>query len=82
MKNNNDIINDKTINKKFENQDSMLQEKPIGVYVKQDENGNIIEVNSDIFIDDFTGWKKIAEGYGDKFAHAQTQWFENENTMQ
>ena len=30
--------------------------KPIGVYAKYDENGNIIEVNSDIFIKNFNGW--------------------------
>ena len=50
--------------------------KPIGVYAKYDENGNITEVNSDIFIRDLTGWTKIDEGYGDKFAHAQSLYFE------
>ena len=49
--------------------------KPIGVYAKYDENGNIIEVNSDIFIRDLTGWTKIDEGYGDRYAHAQSQYF-------
>ena len=51
--------------------------KPIGVYAKYDQNGNITEVNSDIFIRDFTGWTKIDEGYGDRYAHAQSQYFEN-----
>lgn len=50
--------------------------KPIGVYAKYDENGNIIEVNSDIFIKNFDGWTKIDEGYGDRYAHAQSQYFE------
>ena len=49
--------------------------KPIGVYAKYDENGNIIEVNSDIFIKNFDGWTKIDEGYGDRYAHAQSQYF-------
>lgn len=49
--------------------------KPIGVYAKYDENGNIIEVNSDIFIKNFDGWTKIDEGYGDRYAHAQGQYF-------
>ena len=49
--------------------------KPIGVYAKYDENGNIIEVNSDIFIKNFDGWTKIDEGYGDRYAHAQNQYF-------
>ena len=53
-----------------------LKEKPIGVYVKVNEEGYIINVNSDIFLQDFTGWQKIDEGYGDKFAHAQSQYFE------
>ena len=53
------------------------QSPPIGVYVKVNEDGFITDVNSDIFITDFTGWQKIDEGYGDKFAHAQSQYFEN-----
>lgn len=52
--------------------------KPIGVYAKYNQNGNITEVNSDIFIRDFTGWTKIDEGYGDRYAHAQSQYFEKE----
>lgn len=52
------------------------KEKPIGVYVRYDENGNIIEVNSDIFIKNFDGWTKIDEGYGDRYAHAQSQYFD------
>jgi len=47
----------------------------IGVYVKTDSDGNIIEINSDIFIKDLSGWIKIDEGEGDKFAHAQSQYF-------
>ena len=54
-----------------------VKERPIGVYVKTNEEGYITEVNSDIFIEDFTGWQKIDEGYGDKFAHAQSQYFES-----
>ena len=58
-------------------EDSPLEthEKPIGVYAKYDENGNVKEVNSDIFIDDLSGWTKIDEGFGDRFAHAQNQYF-------
>lgn len=53
------------------------RDKPIGVYVKYDENGKVKEVNSDIFITDFASWTKIDEGYGDRFAHAQSQYFNN-----
>lgn len=52
------------------------QSPPIGVYAKVNENGFITDVNSDIFITNFTGWQKIDEGYGDKFAHAKSQYFE------
>lgn len=55
-----------------------IKDKPIGVYVKYDNDGNIKEINSDIFIKDFTGWQKIDEGYGDKFAHAQSQYLDKE----
>ena len=79
-----DKMSDVTItNEEETKQDESVFEKAIGVYVKYDENGNIIEVNSDIFIRDLTGWTKIDEGYGDKFAHAQSQYFDkplmNEN---
>ena len=48
--------------------------RPIGVYVKRNNAGKIVEINSEIFIDDLTGWEKIDEGYGDMYAHAQTQY--------
>lgn len=51
-------------------------EQPIGVYVKTNKDGYITEVNSDIFIKDLTEWTKIDEGYGDKYAHAQSQYFD------
>ena len=52
----------------------MIEEK-IKVYVKVNENKEIIEVGSGIFIKDLTDWIKIDEGYGDKYAHAQSQYF-------
>lgn len=51
-------------------------EQPISVYVKTNAGGYITEVGSDIFIKDLTGWIKIDEGYGDKYAHAQSQYFD------
>ena len=41
------------------------------VYVKTDENGVIIAVNSSAFLSDTIGWTEIAEGTGDRFHHAQ-----------
>lgn len=51
-------------------------EQPIGVYVKLNDKNEVVEVNSSIFIKDFTGWTKIDEGFGDKYAHAQSQYFD------
>ena len=51
-------------------------QEPIKVYVKVNTNNEIIEVGSSVFIQDLTGWTKIDEGFGDKFAHAQSQYFE------
>ena len=49
-----------------------VKRRPIGVYVKRDKNGKVIQINSEIFIEDLTGWEKIDEGFGDKYAHAQS----------
>lgn len=43
----------------------------ISVYVKTNANGVVIGINSSIFISDISGWIKIDEGIGDRFAHAQ-----------
>ena len=51
-------------------------EQPIKVYVKVNKNNEIIDVGSSIFIKDFNSWIKIDEGFGDKYAHAQSQYFE------
>ena len=50
-------------------------EQPIKIYVKVNENNEIIDVGSSIFIKDLNGWIKIDEGFGDKYAHAQSQYF-------
>ena len=52
-----------------------IKEKPIKVYVKVNLNNEIIEVSSSIFIKDLNGWIEIDNGYGDKYAHAQSQYF-------
>lgn len=53
-----------------------MEEEKIKVYVKINENKEIIEVGSSIFIKDITGWIEIDSGFGDKYAHAQSQYFE------
>lgn len=51
-------------------------EEPIKVYVKVNTNNEIIDVGSSVFIRDTTGWVEIDKGFGDKFAHAQSQYFD------
>ena len=49
-------------------------EQPIKVYIKINSNNEVIEINSDIFIKDLTNWVYIDSGFGDKYAHAQSQY--------
>lgn len=48
----------------------------IKVYVKTNENNEIIEINSSIFLADTTDYIEIDSGYGDKYAHAQGNYLE------
>lgn len=45
------------------------------VYIKTDERGNVTDVNSGIFLKDTDGWIKIDGGEGDRYAHAQGNYF-------
>ena len=51
-----------------------MDEKYI-VYVRADETGRIVEINSSAFLADTAGWTAIDEGYGDKYHHAQGNYF-------
>ena len=46
------------------------------VYVKTNENGYITAVNSGAFLSDVTDWVEIDSGNGDKYHHAQGNYFE------
>lgn len=50
-------------------------ENPYIVYVKTNSNGYITEVNSSAFLSDITGWVEINRGHGDKYHHAQGNYF-------
>ena len=52
-----------------------MEMKPYIVYVKPNESGYIIAVNSSAFLTDTTGWVEIDSGYGDKYHHAQGNYF-------
>lgn len=45
------------------------------VFVKADDSGYITAVNSSAFLTDTTGWVEIDRGNGDKFHHAQGNYF-------
>lgn len=45
------------------------------VYVKKDEGNRIISVDSDDFLSDTTGWVQIDGGTGDRFHHAQGNYY-------
>ena len=50
-------------------------QNPYIVYVKPDSSGYVTAVNSSAFLPDTTGWTQIDEGYGDKYHHAQGNYF-------
>ena len=49
--------------------------QPYIVYVRTDDAGRITAINSSAFLPDITGWTQIDEGYGDKYHHAQGNYF-------
>ena len=50
-------------------------ENPYIVYVKPNSNSYITAVNSSAFLTDLTDWVEIDSGYGDKYHHAQGNYF-------
>lgn len=50
-------------------------ENPYIVYVKTNASGCITAANSSAFLPDTTGWVEIDRGYGDKYHHAQGNYF-------
>ena len=49
---------------------------PIEVYIKINEDLNITNVNSSVFLSDNSGWIKIDSGLGEKYGHAQNYYFD------
>lgn len=45
------------------------------VYIKKDDTGRVMDINSDAFLYDTTGWVQIDEGAGDRYHHAQNNYF-------
>lgn len=53
-----------------------MEMKPYIVYVKLDDDNRIAAVNSSAFLRDVTGWTEIDSGYGNKYHHAQGNYFD------
>ena len=52
-------------------------ENPYIVYVKTNDSNYIVAVNSSEFLSNTIGWIEIDRGYGDKYHHAQNNYFKN-----
>ena len=52
-----------------------MEMKPYIVYVKMDDANCITAVNSSAFLPDTDGWIEIDSGYGDRYHHAQGNYF-------
>lgn len=50
--------------------------QPYIVYVRADDARRITAINSSAFLADVTGWTEIDSGYGDKYHHAQGNYFD------
>ena len=45
------------------------------VYIKTDDKNRVTAISSEIFISDTTGWTEIDRGDGDRYVHAQGNYF-------
>lgn len=50
--------------------------EPYKVYVKTDDKNRITAVNSSAFLSSLEGWQEIDSGFGDKYHHAQGNYFD------
>ena len=50
--------------------------EPYKVYVKTDDKNRITAVNSSAFLPSLEGWQEIDSGFGDRYHHAQGNYFD------
>lgn len=50
--------------------------QPYIVYARVNDTGRITAINSSAFLSDTTGWTEIDSGFGDKYHHAQGNYFD------
>lgn len=60
----------------YDFREPVMQLPPYIVYVKPNDSGYITAVNSSAFLSDTTAWVEIDSGYGDKYHHAQCNYFD------
>lgn len=53
-----------------------MEMKPYIVYVQLNDDAYITSINSSAFLTDVVGWIEIDSGFGDKYHHAQGNYFE------
>lgn len=53
-----------------------MQQQPYIVYIKADDYGHVLAINSSAFLHDTTDWIQIDEGLTDKYHHAQGNYFD------
>ncbi|MGN0763280.1 MAG: hypothetical protein ACI4MK_07820 [Aristaeellaceae bacterium] len=41
------------------------------VYIRADDAGRVVDINSSAFVQDTDGWVEIDSGFGDRYHHAQ-----------
>lgn len=52
-----------------------MEREMYSVFIKTDDAGRIIAVNSDAFLSSVEGWTQIDSGTGDRYHHAQGNYF-------
>lgn len=53
-----------------------MEMKPYIVYVKLDDASRIMAINSSAFLPNTEGWTEIDSGFGDRYHHAQGNYFD------
>lgn len=68
-------MNDEILTNELFSQTPISQRSPYVIYIKLDDENRITAVNSSAFLLDVTEWTEIDSGYGDKYHHAQGNYF-------
>ena len=51
------------------------EQQSIGVFILINDQNDVIDVKSELFIHDITNWIKIDEGYGNKYIYVKSNYF-------